>query len=216
MLKTVMRFLNPKTDFAFKRIFGSEHSHDILLSFLNALLDLEGEARLQEVEILDPYVAPKIRGMKDTFLDVKVRDGRGRTFIIEMQVLNVPGFEKRILYNACKTYAGQILKGDKYDLLNDVIAITITDFVMFPAMRGVLNRFKLRAAQGEVYADDLELIFVELPKFEVDPAELKSTSEGLEEGLEQGRDAERLRIAGQMLQSGLDAEAVAAMTGLAL
>lgn len=160
-----MKFLNPKTDFAFKKIFGSENSTDILLSFLNALLGLKAPYRIREVTILDPYLAPKIRGMKDTYLDVRVKDESGKNYIIEMQVLNVAGFEKRVLYNACKAYAGQINRGEDYQLLTDVIAITITDFVMFPEADAVLNKFKLRAEDGGVYTDDLELIFVELPKF---------------------------------------------------
>ena len=97
-----MRFLNPKTDFAFKRIFGSERSHEILLSFLNAILGLQSPYRIVDLTLLDPYLAPKIRGIKDTYLDVRARDEQGQWYIIEMQVLNVAAFEKRVLYNACK------------------------------------------------------------------------------------------------------------------
>ena len=163
-----MRFLNPKTDFAFKKIFGSSESTEILLSFLNAILGLESPYRLRDLTILDPYNAPKIKGMKDTYLDVKAHDEQGKDYIIEMQVLNVAGFEKRVLYNACKTYAGQIGKGEDYHLLTETIAITITDFVMFPVveMPDVVNKFKLRAEEGRVYSDDLELVFAELPKFD--------------------------------------------------
>ena len=93
-----MRFLNPKTDFAFKKIFGSNESTEILLSFLNAILGLESPYRLRHLTILDPYSAPKINGMKDTYLDVKACDEQGKDYIIEMQVLNVAGFEKRVLY----------------------------------------------------------------------------------------------------------------------
>ncbi|MFN5137181.1 MAG: PD-(D/E)XK nuclease family transposase, partial [Pseudanabaena sp.] len=48
-----MRFINPKTDYAFKKIFGSEQSHDILISFLNAML-YEGNDTIIEIEILNP------------------------------------------------------------------------------------------------------------------------------------------------------------------
>ena len=74
-----MRFLNPKTDYAFKKIFGSEASRDILISFLNAILDLSGEEVIVDVTILDPRLAPKIDGMKDTYRDVRVKDQRGRS-----------------------------------------------------------------------------------------------------------------------------------------
>jgi len=161
-----MRFLNPKTDFAFKRIFGSAESSDILISFLNAILSLQSPHRIRDVEIIDPYLAPKIKGMKDTYLDVRAKDESGKSYLIEMQVLNVEGFEQRILYNACKTYAGQLNGGEAYHILTDVIAITITDFIMFKELDGVVNSFKLRAENGHVYHDDLELVFAELPKFD--------------------------------------------------
>ncbi|MCP4932950.1 MAG: Rpn family recombination-promoting nuclease/putative transposase, partial [bacterium] len=154
-----MRFLNPKTDFAFKRIFGSEQSKDILLSFLNAILGLKSPYRVAKLSIIDPYLAPKIQGMKDTYLDVRAKDEQGKSYIIEMQVLNVAGFEKRVLYNACKAYAGQIQRGEDYQLLTDVIAITITDFVMFEELPDLITKFRLRDKTGQVYSDDLELVF---------------------------------------------------------
>ncbi len=170
-----MRFLNPKTDFAFKRIFGSDRSREILLSFLNAILGLETPYRMVDLTILDPYLAPKIQGMKDTYLDVRARDEQGKWYIIEMQVLNVAGFEKRILYNACKAYAGQIKRGEDYHLLTDVIAITITDFVMFGELADIVTKFQLRAQTGQVvYSDDLELVFAELPKFTKTEPELET------------------------------------------
>ena len=79
---------------------------------------------------------------------MRARDEQGREFIVEMQVLNVAGFEKRVLYNACKAYAGQIRRGEDYYLLNDMVAVTITDFEMFNELPEVVNRFRLRAADG--------------------------------------------------------------------
>ncbi len=101
-----MQFINPLTDYAFKKIFGSAESEDILLSFLSAMLGLEAPWRLREVKIQDPYLAPPILGMKDTFVDVRAIDEQGKHYIIEMQVLPVAGFEQRVLYNSCKKYAG--------------------------------------------------------------------------------------------------------------
>ena len=168
-----MQFINPLTDFAFKKIFGSAESHDILLSFLNAILGFEAPYRIQHVRIEDPYLAPQIRGMKDSFVDVRATDEQGRQFIIEMQVLPVESFEQRILYNACKKYASQIAKGDDYHLLNSVIALTITDFVMF-SNTDMVSKFRLRDETGREYNQDLELIFVELPKFTKTEAELEN------------------------------------------
>ena len=175
-----MIFINPKIDFAFKKIFGSEDSKDILISFLNSLI-YEAKPVIQDLEILNPYVAPKIRGLKDTYLDIKAKiidheTNEQRTVIIEMQVLNVEGFEKRILYNAAKSYSIQLTTGQGYNLLNPVIALTITDFVMFADLPNVTSRFVLK--EKDFLIDypiyDIELIFVELPKFKKGLGELES------------------------------------------
>ncbi len=102
-----MRFINPKTDIAFKKIFGSEQSKDILISFLNSML-YDSQPVIEDLEILNPYLAPRIRGVKETYLDIKAKITGNKTAIVEMQVLNVAGFEKRILYNAAKSYSIQL------------------------------------------------------------------------------------------------------------
>ena len=161
-----MIFINPKTDFAFKKIFGSEQSQEILISFLNGIL-YDGENIIQSADILNPYQAPRIRGMKDTFLDVKATLSGGQTVIIEMQVLNVEGFEQRVLYNAAKAFSTQLNIGQDYTLLSPVIALTITDFEMFQDLDAVISRFVLKEKQDltDYAIDGLELVFVELPKF---------------------------------------------------
>jgi predicted transposase/invertase (TIGR01784 family) len=161
-----MRFLDVKTYFAFKKVFGSERSKPLLINFLNAILEYAGEYAITDLTIIDPYQAPIIKGMKDTYVDVKALLANGNTVIIEMQVLNVEGFEKRVLYNAAKTYAAQLDKGEQYTLLNPVIALTFADFIMFPEQADTLSRYKLLETQTLAhYSDDVELIFVELPKF---------------------------------------------------
>ena len=142
-----MRFINPKTDYAFKKIFGSEQSHDILISFLNAILYNEKDT-IKTIEILNPYLAPRIRGVKATYLDVKAKLGNDTTVIIEMQVLNIEGFEKRILYNAAKAYSTQLGVGQDYTLLDPVIALTITDFEMFPDINQLISRFILKIGRA--------------------------------------------------------------------
>jgi predicted transposase/invertase (TIGR01784 family) len=136
---------------------------------------------IQDLEIINPYLAPKIRGIKDTYLDIKakIRDGESKeesTVIIEMQVLNIEGFEKRILYNAAKSYSTQLSSGQGYQLLNPVIALTITDFVMFNELDSVTSKFILK--EKDFLIDypiyDIELIFVELPKFKKDESELEN------------------------------------------
>ncbi len=170
-----MKFLDLKTDFAFKKVFGSSDSKDILISFLNAVIDFENNRKITELTIVDPYNIPMLKGMKDTYVDVKAELDDGSRVIIEMQVLNHEGFEKRVLYNAAKNYSIQLTKGDAYHLLNPVIALTITDFVLFGTSDEMINTFKLiEKKQFIEYSDDIELIFIELPKFTKQEAELET------------------------------------------
>ncbi|MEZ2229720.1 Rpn family recombination-promoting nuclease/putative transposase [Microcoleus sp.] len=168
-----MRFINPKIDFAFKKIFGSNESREILISFLNAML-YAGESVIEDLEIIDPYLSAQIFGRKDTYLDVKATINDGRIVIIEMQVLNVPAFGKRVLYNAAKTYALQLNRGDRYYRLRQVIALNITDFEMFPGQSEVISRFAFKETQRLFdYPDsEIELVFIELPKFNKELSEL--------------------------------------------
>ena len=127
----IMQFTDPRSDYAFKRIFGNNRAHDILISFLNAVMGLEGEMRIKSVVILNPYEAPKIKELKHSFLDVKCTDHREVHYVVEMQVEYVKGLIKRIIYNSSKAYVNQIERGEEYPRLNQVISINILDFTMF-------------------------------------------------------------------------------------
>jgi len=171
-----MKFLDLRTDFAFKKVFGSEGSKDILLSFLNSVIDFNGR-EISDLTIVDPYNIPMLKGMKDSFVDVKAELNDGSRVIIEMQVLSHEGFEQRILYNAAKNYSTQLQQGQPYTLLNPVIALTLTDFVLFPG-QPMMNCFKLQEKERFIeYSDDIELVFIELPKFGKTEAELETVQD---------------------------------------
>ncbi len=164
----VMDFINPKIDFAFKKIFGNEQHKEVLISFLNAIL-YGGQPTIETLEFIDPYNAPKYSGLKDTFLDVRARLDNSLQVIIEMQMLAVKGFGKRVLYNATKAYSTQLKPRGDYTTLSPVIGLTIMDFKLFTIdkVKGVLSRFELydKVNDVEYPVKDIELVFVELPKF---------------------------------------------------
>ncbi len=173
-----MRFLDIKTDYAFKMLFGDEKNKSLLISFLNAMIEFPHQQKVQDLTIQDPYNPPLLQGMKITFVDVKARLDTGEQVLIEMQIVNHDGFEKRILYNACKSYSMQLVKGDQYHLLNPVIALNVLDFVMFEDNDNIINSFKLLDKKTLTqYSDDIELIFVELPKFQKSLNELEALQE---------------------------------------
>jgi len=174
-----MQFIDVKTDFAFKKVFGSPASKDILISFLNATLDF-GNNQIIDLDIINPYQISM--GLKDTYVDVKAKLKNGTTVIIEMQILNQLGFGKRILSNWAKAYSTQLDKGDKYDQLKPVIALTITDFILFenPELESVvISYFGILEKNHKLpyLEDDFELVFVELPKFEKTESQLGSITD---------------------------------------
>jgi len=173
-----MRFINPKIEFAFKKIFGSNESQPILISFLNAMI-YDGNPTIADLEIIDPYLASRVQYLKDSYLDVKARLAGGATVIIEMQVLNVESFAKRVVYNTAKTYSTQLIRGEGYFKLKPVIALTITDFEMFDNDREVISHFVFKEKKRLFdYVDpEIELIFIELPKFNKQLDELETLTD---------------------------------------
>jgi predicted transposase/invertase (TIGR01784 family) len=173
-----MIFINPKTDYAFKKIFGSSESKNILISFLNALI-YEGNPTIQDLEIINPNLPPKIEGLKDSYLDVQAKLKDGTLVIIEMQVINVQSFGKRVFYNGAKTYAFQLEAAQGYRLLKPVIALTITDFEMFANSEDFLSRFVYKEVKSNlIYPEnDLDLVFVELPKFQKELEQLETLAD---------------------------------------
>jgi predicted transposase/invertase (TIGR01784 family) len=175
-----MQFIDVRTDFAFKKVFGSRQSKDILISFLNALLDF-GNNLIVNLTIVDPYQAPLVATLKNTYVDIKAYLENGTQVIIEMQVINHPGFDKRVLSNVAKSYSTQLEKGDEYTKLNPVIGLTLTDFVMFPQSKlksQVITDFRFLEKHHLIpYFDDMRLVFVELPKFNKKIRELKGMTD---------------------------------------
>jgi hypothetical protein len=125
-----MAFADLKNDFVFRRIFG-QHP-DILRGLLNDLLDRQGDRTIEAIEYLPSEQLPLVAGAKLSILDVKCRDRSGTTFVVEMQLLHVPGFVNRVVYNACKAYVDQLNAGEPYTGLADVVALSVCDFELWP------------------------------------------------------------------------------------
>ncbi|MEB3340581.1 Rpn family recombination-promoting nuclease/putative transposase [Okeania sp.] len=172
-----MRFIDPKTDFAFKKIFASDKNKNIPISFLNAII-YDNTNTIKSLTIIDPANPGKIEVSQDSFLDVKALLDNGTTVIIEMQVIHVKAFEKRVVYNLAKAYGNQLGKGEKYPNLRPYLALTITDFVLFPDSSQMINKFRFKEDKLQFnYRDELSLIFLELPKFDKELSELETLND---------------------------------------
>ena len=169
-----MKFVDVKNDVAFRKIFGNEKKKVILISFLNAVLGLEGQNRVKEVTLLNPFQLPRIAGEKSSIIDVKATDEKGSTFIVEMQVAEPAGFDKRVLYYTSKDYAGQINIGEEYPKLRPVYFIGVLDFNYFSGKNYLSSHLIVDEETGECVFKDLNFRFIELRKFNKKASELKN------------------------------------------
>lgn len=172
-----MQFADVKNDIAFRKIFGNENRKETLISFLNAVLDFQDDQRITQVTILNPYQLPKLKGGKVSIIDIKATDQAGRTYIVEMQVGDIDGFEKRVLFYSSKSYVDQIKRADFYRKLRPVIFIGILDFKQ-TENKNYISRSQVRDIEtGEQTIKDMEFNFIELPKFKLKLQELKTLTE---------------------------------------
>jgi predicted transposase/invertase (TIGR01784 family) len=159
-----MRYLDPKNDLVFKKVFGG-HAN-ILISFLNALLPLEEGQLVHSIEYLPPELVPEIPIIKNSIVDVRCTDNVGRQFIVEMQMLWTDSFKSRVLFNASKAYVRQLDKGIEYKGLKPVYALSLINEVFDNDSDYYYHHYKLVHTQNSSKTiEGLQLVFVELPKF---------------------------------------------------
>ena len=159
------KYLSPKADLTFKKIFG-EHEN-LVMSLLNALLPLEPDGQIECVEYLTPEMVPENPGKKNSIVDVRCRDQKGRQFIVEMQMDWNNDFQQRVILNASKAVVSQLKQGEDYHLVKPVYSLNLINDVGFDAGP---DEFYHDYAVVDVEhtnrrIEGLRFIFVELPKF---------------------------------------------------
>ena len=160
-----MRYLDPKADLTFKKVFG-EHPA-LVISLLNALLPFETEdEKIESVEYLPIELVPDTPLKKNSIVDVRCRDKRGRIFIVEMQMIWSPAFMHRVLFNASKAYVRQIDKNEKFELLQPVYSLNLVDDIFLPDVEEYYHDYRIvHMEHSDKVIEGLRFIFVELPKF---------------------------------------------------
>lgn len=160
-----MRYLDPKADLTFKKIFG-EHK-DLLISLLNALLPLEKGRQVESLEYLPAELVPDLPLGKNSIVDVRCKDKKGRQFIVEMQMIWTPAFQQRVLFNASKAFVRQLKRNRKYELLQPVYSLNLVNesFMNDYPDEFIHNYNIVHELHSDKIIDGLHLTFVELPKF---------------------------------------------------
>ena len=157
--------LDPKVDFIFKQIFGSVGNEEILISFLNSILKLEGNNEIKKVKLLDTHVNKDLLDDKSSILDIRADIEEGIQINIEVQLINEYNIEKRTLYYWSKMYGSQLKKGNKYNKLKKTITINILNFDYLEEINKYHSIFHLREDEtGKILTDDIEIHILELLK----------------------------------------------------
>jgi predicted transposase/invertase (TIGR01784 family) len=165
MKGTKGKYLNPKADVTFKRIFG-EHE-ELVMSLLNALLPLDEGKRIEHVEYLPAELVPENPLKKNSVVDVRCRETGGRHFIVEMQMNWNNEFKRRVILNASKAVVKQLNKGEDYTLLQPVWALNLINDVGFDAGPDEFyhDYAIVNVNHTDRHIEGLRFVFVELPKF---------------------------------------------------
>jgi len=178
-----MKFADPKNDVAFRKIFGNEAKKVILISFLNSVLNLEGNMKIIHLDFLTTFQLPRITGLKTSIIDVKVKDQMGNTYLVEMQLSEVIGFDKRVQYYVSKEYSSQIEKGDDYSVrtgfkpVPTVVLVGILEFDYFKGNNYLTHHLLLNVETLENELKDINFTFIELPKFKKELSECKTLTD---------------------------------------
>ncbi len=166
-IETVMtgKYLNPKADLTFKLVFG-EHK-DLMMSLLNALLPLDPDGQITSLEYATPEMVPENPGRKNSIVDVRCTDQKGRQFIVEMQLYWNEEFKQRVIFNASKAVVKQLDEGEDYTLIQPVYSLNfINEGKVQPDTDEFYHDYAVvNIEHSDRVIDGLRFVFVELPKF---------------------------------------------------
>ena len=158
------RYLDPKADLTFKKVFG-EHPN-LVASLLNSLLPLPTGEEIADIEYLSPERVPRTSIGKNSIVDVFCKTRDGRKFIVEMQMCWTADFKDRALFNSAKVYVDQLEHAEDFSVLRPVYSLNLVDAVFEKDVPEFIHHYKV---VHEKYTDKLiegfHIVFVELPKF---------------------------------------------------
>jgi predicted transposase/invertase (TIGR01784 family) len=171
--------IDPKVDFVFKRLFGTETNADLLIDLLNAVLAFPPGHEVTAVELLNPFHDQEALDDKLSILDVKARDTVGRQFNVEMQMEPYRAYPARVVYYLTKLHQQQLHAGEEYHTLAPSYSVSFLDHVLYRGSPRWHWRFHLRDAEepAVVFSDQLAVVVIELPKFGRDALEVSNALE---------------------------------------
>jgi len=173
MEKIMARYLDPKADVVFKKIF-SNNPH-LLKSFLNAVLPLSAENKIAELEYLPGKQIPHIPAFKHTIAEIKCRDIYDRGFVVQIQIDWGDSFQ-RLLFSTSQAIVKQLENGEAYNTLQPVYGLGIVADTFDKESQDWYHLYQLsKPGSPELNINKhLQLIMIELPKFTIQPSKDKN------------------------------------------
>ena len=158
--------INPRVDFAFKKLFGSAENKDLLISLINAIIS--EQEQIVEVELMNPFNLADYQAGKMSILDIKAKSEKGVWINVEMQISEDIYFDKRAIYYWAKLVTEQLSEGRLYKELKKTISINIMDFNFIDDVTEFHSCYKIMntaTGKADKLHDIFELHYVELSKF---------------------------------------------------
>ena len=170
-------YLNPFTDFGFKKLFGEEYNKDLLIDFLNQLLKNE-QGRIKTLTYLKNEHLGRSEADRRAVYDLYCENEQGEKFIVEIQKSKQKFFKDRALYYSTFPIAEQGKAGDWDFELKAVYTVAILDFV-FDDDKNDSEKYRYDVKltdieTSKVFYDKLTFIYLEMPKFEKTLEQLES------------------------------------------
>lgn len=157
--------VNLRVDYAFKRLFGVEGNEDILIGFLNAVLQSSIDEEITSLHLDDPHLPREQRDDKLSILDLRATLNSGIKINIEIQVRDKKDMIERSLFYWSGMYYSQMTQGMKYTELRPTICINIVDFILFPEEKEFHNvNTVMNIKSKRIITENMQLHFLEIPK----------------------------------------------------
>ncbi len=161
------KYINPFTDFSFKKIFGEIASKDILIDFLNSLLDLESP--IQDLQFQDKEKLGDNEFDRKAIYDIYCENEKGEKFIVELQKAKQNYFRERTIYYSTFPIQEQAEKGNWNFNLKAIYCVGILDFIFKESEQeepSVVHTIQLKDQKGKLFYDKLTYVYIEMPRFQ--------------------------------------------------
>jgi predicted transposase/invertase (TIGR01784 family) len=168
------RYINPYTDFGFKKLFGEEANKNLLIDFLNAVLPMEN--RVADLSFRPSEQLPDNIVDRKAIFDIACTSTDGKSFTVEMQKAKQRWFKDRALFYLAFPIQRQAQKGDWDFNLNPVFLVAVLDFEYdeLDERREIQRIVTLKDQNGVEFMDKLKMVFLQMPLFDLRESDLQT------------------------------------------